>query len=160
MNTTTLKALTFAIALAGGIGVSSSAMATSTTNIPAGVGVQQLNLPNGVDVWTFTCPIFFPRGRATVQDEIVPFNVPARLQVTLQQWGVHSLPQTDLSPPITGGEGLLSSPAALANGVAGIPYIAVFNKTAGGPERYTGNLYCVNAFGIRFNPVITRLLNQ
>ena len=62
MNTNTLKALTVAMALAGGIAASSPAMATLT-------GVQTLGVAqNSVDVWRFTCPILFPRGRATVQD--------------------------------------------------------------------------------------------
>lgn len=155
MNTNTLKVLTVAISLAGGIGASSSAMATLTP------GVQTLGAAqNSVDVWAFTCPVLFPRGRATVQDLLIPFSVPNQLQVALGQGALPVSQATDNSPAIVVGEGGLTSLPAVVNGAAGVSYYAVFKKTAVGVEAYSGDLYCTNIIGLRINPVVTRVFNQ
>jgi hypothetical protein len=162
MNTNTLKALTVAVAVAGGMGAATSAMATSTTQ-PVWGGIQVLGpTVNDIDIWTFTCPALFPRGRATVQDVSIPFSIPNKLQVALTQGGLASQ-KTDNNQPLGlfGGEGLVVSPVAAVNGVAGLSYFAFFKHTTVGAERYVGDLYCTNLLtNIRVNPIIRRLVNQ
>lgn len=155
MNTKTLKVLSVALSLTGGIGATSPAMATLTPGVQT-LGVAQ----NSVDVWTFTCPALFPRGRAAVQDVLVPFSIANQLQVALGQGALPINQVTDSLPLIAGGEGGLFSPPAIVNGGAGVPYYAVFKKTAAGIESYSGDLYCTNILGLRINPVITRVFNQ
>jgi hypothetical protein len=152
MNTNTLKAITIAGSLLTGMGAASPALATTT-------GVQALGFAqNSVDVWTFTCPIFFPRGRATVQD-IAPFAPLNLMQVVLGQASATNQ-VTDLNPILVGGEGFGASIPAVVNGVAGQVYAAAFKKTLLGNEGYIGDLYCTNVFNIRINPIITRQINQ
>jgi hypothetical protein len=153
MNTKTLKAVTLSVSMLAGIGAASPAMASST-------GAQALGVAqNSVDVWTFTCPILFPRGRATVSD-IAPFALLNRLQVVLGQAGFVSNQVQDNSGGILLGEGGASSAAAVVNGVTNRIYAAAFKKTLAGNEGYIGDLYCTNVFGFRFNPAITRQINQ
>ncbi len=149
MNTKTLKAVTLAASLIAGMGAVSPAMATST-------GVQSLGLAqNSVDVWTFSCPIFY-NGRATVED-LAPFVLLNRAQVVLGKGPVTIQVQDNL-PLITLGEGGASSAIAVVNQGAGL-YAAAFKKTLLGVEGYRGNLYCVGPFGV-LNPPITRAINQ
>jgi hypothetical protein len=153
MNTKTLKAITLAVSILAGIGATTPAMATST-------GAQALGVAqNSVDVWTFTCPVLFPRGRVTVQDTVATFSLLNRIQVVLGKTGFVSSQVQDNSGGILLGEGGATSAAAVVNGTPGL-YAATFKKTLNGVESYIGDLYCTNVFGFRSNPAITRQINQ
>jgi hypothetical protein len=161
MNTKTLKAFAIAVAFAGSIGATSPVMATFTS-------VQSLGVTeNFNDVWKFTCPVLFPRGRATVQDVLIPFLPANQLIIALDQEAPAFPPDHQVTDNLPGGfpngEAGASSGEARVNGVAGVPYYAVVKKSAAGIERYIGEFYCANFLGLRVNPVpgsITKVFNQ
>lgn len=163
MNTKTVKAVTLAASLIAGMGATSPAMATLTTGgiaAPQTLGVQFAGQPPRIDVWTFSCPAAFPWGRARVQDSTLINSPTNRLWVTLGRNGLtNEVRDNNTGLGFLLGEGGGFSVPAVVNGGPGL-YVAAFKKTLVGAERYTGDLYCVNAANVRINPVITLMINQ
>lgn len=135
MKTKTMKALGAAVALSLGMGGPFPVLAIG---IDESLGEEA----TATDAFTFRCPPPAVSARANVED-LPPNNTPARMRVMLAKGG-GAAQVTDVDPA-PAGEGLASPPspspyAVLVKG-PGL-YLAVFLKTASGPENYRGSVDC------------------
>ncbi len=163
MKTKHLKAAGAAVSL---LIASSPALATPTFPETLGPPVTAL------DAFTFSCPTkpLTVYARARVHDTAPPFaggifNPQARMRVVLTK--LASVPPfapqvEDMVPAGTAGEAPdLLSPSTWAIVVGGSGfYRAMFLKTADGPESYWGDIECILAGGVIFNPFLPPVPQQ
>lgn len=146
MNTKTLKTLTVAMALAGGIGASAPAMATplGLQSLPAGAG-------NFKDVWGFSCPPG-TGAQARVNDLANP-NTATDIQVVLSHDGFPTNIVTDFT------DNGLPTPFTAVIPESG-PYVLFVHRVGGATaEIYNGDVRCVGG-GVIVNPLIFRAFNN
>lgn len=133
------------------------AAAVSPAYAWSNTGAQSLGVAaNAIDVWTFTCPILFPRARAQVND-IAPFNNPAVMSVVLGKGGV-TAQATDFNLFFLEHNANYSASASVPSTFG--TYTVAFSKSAGGVDGYNGRVECYNLVGGVWNPAMSLQINQ